>query len=196
MLKVYLAGPEVFLPRGRELIDRKRAILAEFGFAPTPRHADFLERGDASPRQFGERISRLNEELMDGADVCIANLTPFRGISADVGTVFEVGYMIAQGKPTFGFSNDPRDYSDRAAEYFGSASVSGDRLLSPDGEMIEQHGMADNLMIDGGVSRRGWSLVRASTAPEQRWEDLGAFRQVLMIARDALRSEERHDDWR
>lgn len=186
MLKVYLAGPEVFLPGGRELIDRKKEMLTEFGFAPTPRHADFMERNNKDPRTFGEEISRLNEELMDSADVCIANVTPFRGISADVGTVFELGYMVAQGKPSYAFTNDRRDYSARATEYFGSASVESGRLVSPDGEMIEQHGMADNLMIDGGIARRGWSLVRAQVAPAELWTDFSAFRQVLSMARDQL----------
>lgn len=194
MLKVYLAGPEVFLPGGRELIDRKREALAEFGFAPTRRHADFMERDEKDPRAFGEEISRLNEELMDDADLCIANLTPFRGISADVGTVFELGYMIAQGKPAYGFTNDPRDYSVRATDYFGSATIESGRLVSPDGEMIEQHGMADNLMIDGGISHRGWSLQRAQTTPETMWTDLSAFRRVLSIARDQLIGKEHHDD--
>lgn len=194
MLKVYLAGPEVFLPGGRELIDRKREALARFGFEPTRRHADFMEQNNEDPRGSGEQISRLNERLMDGADLCIANLTPFRGISADVGTVFELGYMIAQRKPAYGFTNDPRDYSARATEHFGSTAVMSGRLVSPDGEMIEQHGMADNLMIDGGISHRGWSLVRAQTTPETMWTDLSAFHRILSIARNQLIRKEQHDN--
>ena len=35
---------------------------------------------------------------MDAADAIIANLTPFRGPSADAGTVYELGYMAGRGK--------------------------------------------------------------------------------------------------
>jgi len=98
MLKVYLAGPEVFLPGGRELIERKRALSTRYGFTPSPLHADLTPTASASPLARGIEISRLNEERMREADVCIANLTPFRGVSADPGTVYELGYMAAEGK--------------------------------------------------------------------------------------------------
>ena len=42
MLKVYLAGPEVFLPGGRELIERKRALSTRYGFTPSPLHTDAM----------------------------------------------------------------------------------------------------------------------------------------------------------
>jgi nucleoside 2-deoxyribosyltransferase len=188
MMQVYLAGPEVFLPGGSELVDRKRAMCVEFGFEPTRRHAEFTEHALRAPGALGDEISRINEDLMDGADLCIANLTPFRGISADVGTVFELGYMVAQGKPVYGFTNDPRDYRVRAEDHFGSVVQDGDHLTSPDGQMIENHGMADNLMIDGGIRRRGWTLCRAETRPNDVWSDLTVFRHVLSDARAQLQS--------
>jgi hypothetical protein len=33
-MKVYLAGPEVFLPNAREILDRKIALTSAYGFAP------------------------------------------------------------------------------------------------------------------------------------------------------------------
>ena len=42
--------------------------------------------------QRGHRIYQANRELMDSCDAIIANLTPFRGISADPGPVLAVGY--------------------------------------------------------------------------------------------------------
>ena len=45
---------------------------------------------------------------MDQADVIIANLTPFRGPSADAGTVYELGYMLGKGdRLCLGYSNSP-----------------------------------------------------------------------------------------
>jgi len=67
----------------------------------------------------------------------IANLTPFRGISADPGTVFEVGYMIGQGKPAFGFTLDNRGYRER------TSATDRDEL----GHTVEDFELSDNLMI-------------------------------------------------
>ena len=44
------------------------------------------------------QIFKANEAMMDACDAIIANLTPFRGPGADAGTVYELGYMAAQGK--------------------------------------------------------------------------------------------------
>ena len=44
---------------------------------------------------------------MIAADAIIANLTPFRGPSADAGTVYELGYMAGRGKLCLGYCNDP-----------------------------------------------------------------------------------------
>ncbi|MCC4249327.1 nucleoside 2-deoxyribosyltransferase [Microbacterium testaceum] len=185
---VYLAGPEVFLPAGLELIERKRELARVHGFEPTQLPAEMLpvEAEDAYDR--GVQISMLNERRMDMATVCIANLTPFRGISADVGTVYELGYMAAQRKAVFGYTNDPRPYRDRAADHYaasGPVEPDGEGVLrAPDGQKVEDHRMADNLMLDGGISLRGGRFVRA--AVPAAWDDLTAFEACLEVARDAL----------
>ena len=50
---------------------------------------------------------------MRSCDLLIANCTPFRGVSMDVGTAFEIGFMRALGRPVFGYSNTPADYAAR-----------------------------------------------------------------------------------
>ncbi|WP_228260705.1 nucleoside 2-deoxyribosyltransferase [Marinobacter orientalis] len=66
---------------------------------PNPRHPSYPKNTGCYPAilQLSEapmtkpkRIYRASRELMDSCDAIIANLTPFRGISADPGTVFEV----------------------------------------------------------------------------------------------------------
>ena len=39
---------------------------------------------------------------MRSCQLCIANLTPFRGVSMDSGTAYEVGFMRALGRPVLG----------------------------------------------------------------------------------------------
>src|SRR6476620_11538350 len=72
--------------------------------------------GDAG-EPLSRRIFRANTALMDQADVIIANLTPFRGPSADAGTVYELGYMLGKGdRLCLGYSNSPRSYIDKVRD--------------------------------------------------------------------------------
>ena len=93
-MKIYLAGPDVFLPDAIEIGRRKAAICARHGVRglyPLDNAVD-LAAADASLAIF-----KGNEAMMDAADAIIANLTPFRGPSADAGTVYELGYMAGRG---------------------------------------------------------------------------------------------------
>ena len=82
-MKVYLAGPDVFLPDAIEIGRRKQAICARFGLTglyPLD-NVVALDSSDASLQIF-----RANQAMMLEADAIIANLTPFRGPSADAGS--------------------------------------------------------------------------------------------------------------
>ncbi|SEP83036.1 Nucleoside 2-deoxyribosyltransferase [Faunimonas pinastri] len=187
-MKVYLAGPEVFLPNGREVIEAKQALTRRYGFEPNV----WLGEGEpppAEPFAFGLYISAANEAVMRDSDLIIANLTPFRGISADIGTAYELGFMCAMGKPAFGYTNDPRGYVERLTGDFYAGKVEADAegvLRGTDGLMVEDHGMVDNLMVDGGIDRNGGVIVRRRVEPARILDDLGALEECLGIARDRL----------
>ena len=103
-MKVYLAGPDVFLPDAVQIGRRKVEICARHGLIgryPLDNPVD-LTAADASLR-----IYQGLEAMMDECSAIIANLTPFRGPGADPGTVYELGYMAARGKYCLGYSNDP-----------------------------------------------------------------------------------------
>ena len=94
-MKIYLAGPDVFLPDAVEIGRRKADLCARHGLTglyPLDNAVD-LAASDASLAIF-----KGNEAMMDAADAIIANLTPFRGPGADAGTVYELGYMAGRGK--------------------------------------------------------------------------------------------------
>lgn len=180
---VYLAGPEVFLSDGREVIERKRAVLERYGFSPALPHGEL----DATALRRGpEAISARNEQLMGDADLCIANLTPFRAVSADPGTVFEAGYLIGLGKAVFGYSNDPRDYAERVATLPGGVARDARGVLTHRGEMVEDHGWADNLMIEGAIMRRGWAFLRATEESPDPMRDLAVFEACVRRAATVL----------
>lgn len=177
--RIYLAGPEVFFPatEHQAIVAEKKRLLREYGFEgvdPLDTELAFSEN-QAKPER-GQRIYRANRELMNNCDAIIANLTPFRGISADPGTIFEVGYMIGQGKPAFGFTLDSRHYRERA----------GSTTLDELGHTIEDFEMSDNLMIEGGISDSGGQLFMADQPGEHRFFSAKLFRLcVQAIAHSA-----------
>ncbi len=98
--RIYLAGPEVFFPNAKEQGAEKKRLCAEFGFEgvyPLDNVIDGAERH--SPQELARLISHGNEQLMRSCDLLIANCTPFRSVSMDVGTAFEIGFMQALGGP-------------------------------------------------------------------------------------------------
>jgi nucleoside 2-deoxyribosyltransferase len=100
---VYLAGPEVFLANAAQLGQEKKARCERRGFSGRfPLEPDLAFEADEA---LSGRIFEANVALLRACDAVVANLTPFRGASADVGTVFEIGFARALGKPIFAYAN-------------------------------------------------------------------------------------------
>ena len=101
-MKIYLAGPDVFLPDAVEIGRRKAEVCAYHGLTglyPLDNSIDPTAAGASLT------IFKSNEAMMESADAIIANLTPFRGPSADAGTVYELGYMAGRGKLCLAYSD-------------------------------------------------------------------------------------------
>lgn len=145
MPSIYLAGPDVFWPNATELGAAKQQCCQQYGFEGLFPLDNTLDLSALSPYQAGLAIYHANIALMDRCDLIIANMTPFRGPSMDVGTAFEMGYIAALNKPVWGYSLDGRLYSDR---------VEG-RKTDADGLSIEAFDMADNLMMIGALEQWG-----------------------------------------
>uniref|UniRef100_A0A7C1SXL3 Nucleoside 2-deoxyribosyltransferase n=1 Tax=Agrobacterium albertimagni TaxID=147266 RepID=A0A7C1SXL3_9HYPH len=179
-LKLYLAGPEVFLPNARTVLDEKAAMTRAYGFEPIC-PGDLAIPPAPTKRQFGLNISEIDESFMNRADGVIANLTPFRGIAADPGTVFELGYMCGAGKIVACYTNVAETHYQRTlAWYEGKLSADGEgRMRGPDGHSLEDFDMIENLMLHGGVERRGGPVAVHPADPVQLYTDLTAFEQCL-----------------
>jgi nucleoside 2-deoxyribosyltransferase len=184
--KIYLAGPEVFLEDAEEIGRRKKALCGEYGFE------GLFPLDEDAPRPAGERIDRAIYRalvaMMAHADCGIFDLTPFRGSSADVGTVFELGMLAGLGKPVFGYSNLRADYRSRL-EAAGLAARDGKKWRDPLGMLVEDFGNADNLMIDACLAEGGFPMVRMDVAEEDRFRDLRGFEACLELASRALLGE-------
>ena len=176
--RIYLAGPEVFLPQAASVGAEKCRLAATAGFEGVFPH-DAEERHEpVPPLQRARRIFTANVDLIRSCDALIANLTPFRGVSADPGTVFELGYMYALGRPVAAYTNTPQDYRTRAAAFRRARPASAHDSDRPDCG-VEDYGLADNLMIDMAVAASGGILVRQGTGTPAAMADLTGFRQCL-----------------
>ncbi|MFK4752878.1 MULTISPECIES: nucleoside 2-deoxyribosyltransferase [Oceanospirillaceae] len=176
---IYLAGPEVFLPNAVALGAAKKALCQRYGFTGLfPLDAE-LEAGDTT--ELAWAISRGNEALIRQADRVIANLTPFRGPSADVGTVYELGFARGLGKQLMGYSNDPTPFANRTWAQFGITGEPGPvgDIRDRDGLKIEEFGLHDNLMIEGGIRQAGGLFISHNASVNDRYTDLTAFERLL-----------------
>jgi nucleoside 2-deoxyribosyltransferase len=184
MMKVYLAGPDVFLPDaleiGRQKVDIcRRHDLA--GLYPLDNTVD-LAAIDAS-----FTIFRGNEAMMEAADAIIANLTPFRGAGADPGTSYELGYMAGRAKLCLGYSNDPSTYAERARQFTQVTARDG-RLVDADELTVEDFSLSDNLMMIHALDRHGCALITPKVRPDDIWHDLTAFETCVRLTAERLRA--------
>ena len=177
-MKIYLAGPDVFLPDAMEIGRHKADICAGYGLIglyPLDNAID-LAASDVSLRIF-----RGNEAMMDEASAIIANLTPFRGPGADAGTSYELGYMAGRGKLCLAYSNDPSVYAGRVA-HFGSVTSEQGRMVDAQGLTVEDFGLVDNLMMIHALDLHGCPLVTPAHMPADTWRDLTAFEACVRMA--------------
>jgi nucleoside 2-deoxyribosyltransferase len=187
MLTVYLAGPEVFLPDAIELGTRKKRLCSAYGFEGLfPLDNEIVQA--SSDERVDRLIYRANEKMIRSADFGICNLTPFRGVSADPGTVFELGMLAGLGKRVFAYTNVALSYFDRiksneALAFDASQTVWRDA----NGMTVEDFGNADNLMIDWAVAEHGgFPIVRHDARPTDIDRDLTGFETCLRLAAEAF----------
>jgi nucleoside 2-deoxyribosyltransferase len=180
MTSIYLAGPEVFLPDAVEMGRRKSALCAKYGFRGLyPLDAEFS--GEES-EGLSKQIFASNVGLIRACDAIIANLTPFRGPSADAGTVFEVGFAFGVGKPVFAYSNRIEPYLARVRCSHGPLVEKDGQFFARDGMSVENFGLSDNLMIDEAIRAQGREIVAQEVEELRLFTDLGAFEECLRQA--------------
>jgi nucleoside 2-deoxyribosyltransferase len=182
-ITAYLAGPDVFLPNAAAQAARKIAIAARYGIvglAPL----DDASTAAMSEDQAWRAIFRKDVAMMEASDIIIANLTPFRGASADAGTLGGVGWVLGHGKPVFGYSNSAVPFAARSRAQAGRIA---DDVA---GLMHESFGLADNLMVVGAVEFGGsCPVVLPHAGEELAFDSLAAFERCVALAARRLRGD-------
>jgi nucleoside 2-deoxyribosyltransferase len=181
--RVYLAGPDVFLRDPGAFAQRKKALCERYGFEGVfPLDGDLKPQGP-DLRELGLAISRANEGLIRGCQLVIAQMTPFRGPSADVGTAYEMGFARACGLPVFAYSNVAEDFTTRTTAFVGTTHKRPDGHIEDGDQMqLEAFNLVDNLMLYGAIVASGGTLATSTSTPAERYTKLEAFEQCVAAA--------------
>jgi nucleoside 2-deoxyribosyltransferase len=177
MVSAYLAGPDVFLPDAAEHARRKMAICLRYGIQGLPPlNEDIAALAEMHESEAGLAIFRKDVEMMEAADIIIANLTPFRGASADAGTLVEIGWFMGRGKPIFGYSNTATSFTDRSRAQL-------DALPDPMAKLaVEGFGLPDNLMVPGAVLTGGLAMLLPEDGVTRAFDVLDVFERCVAAA--------------
>jgi nucleoside 2-deoxyribosyltransferase len=184
-MKAYLAGPDVFLPNANENAAAKIAICAKYGIIGRPPLNEEIDHILTLPDDAAWRAIYLKDiEMMEECDIIIANLTPFRGASADSGTLIEVGWFLGRGKKVFGYSNTATPFAARSAAHVAA-------IADPiPGLAVEGFGLPDNLMIPGAVEYGGGLPIFLPAGGQDRaFDALDVFEACVAAAAQSLRSD-------
>lgn len=133
--RVYLAGPDVFFANPKEHGAYLKKRCADAGLVGVfPLDAEIVP--SSAKRETARRIFDANVGLIRSCQAVLANMTPFRGPSADVGTAWEMGYAAALSLKVVAYTEDPRMYAARVEQ---------------DGYEVESFDLRDNLMLACGA---------------------------------------------
>lgn len=174
----YLAGPDVFLPDAPAHALRKAAICARHGItARPPLNEDVATLAAMHEAEAWRVIFAKDLAMMEECDLVIANLTPFRGASADAGTLVELGWFLGRGRPAFGYSNSAQPFDARSQ---------AQTMAVPDpmpGLTVKGFGLADNLMIPGALlATGGLEMVLPEDGRDRPFDGLEVFERCVVLA--------------
>jgi len=138
---IYLAGYDVFRADALEYGEHLRQACLRHGFEGLY-PLDNAAPPELSGRALAQWICEANTGLLRRADMVMANLNPFRGAEPDSGTVFEVGYAAALGKPVWVYTASGASLIEQVA-----TGRDGARAVDAQGYTVEDFGLNLNLMI-------------------------------------------------
>lgn len=179
MKKVYLAGPDVFKHNAKSIGDCLKKTLANHGLEGMFPVCS-IEGQHKDKKIIGRMIAEANMEMIRSCDAVLANLIPFRGPSADVGTVWECAYAKGIGKVVWGYN--------RSVEY--RLNITHD-----DGMIVEDFDVWDNVMLVYGIDgvEFDWfdAMMGLKNQLAKRSEETGIY--YIVRFGDKFLADDRHD---
>jgi len=142
MQKIYIAGPDVFERDSIEIGKKLVQLCLDYGYKglyPLDNVVDFSQ----SKHKIAQDIYDANAQMIEDADIVIANLSSFRGKEADTGTVWECGYAHGLKKDVYGYM----DRSSAYIEQFDSKKEDAGMFWDDQDRFIEDFDYPINLMV-------------------------------------------------
>jgi nucleoside 2-deoxyribosyltransferase len=170
MNRIYLAGPTVFEPDPEASFTVMKAICARHGLeGVSPLDNQIGLEGIPPGRDLLRRIVAADIALMQRLDGGVFCLDGFRGApEMDAGTAFEIGYMVALGKPVAGWTRDPRHYPLKVRDFFGAKALvptdagakggTSGLMRDPQGMLVHSEGCVQNAMTEIGIELTGGAV--------------------------------------
>ncbi|RMF87335.1 MAG: hypothetical protein D6736_13070 [Nitrospinota bacterium] len=189
--KLYLAGPEVFLPDAVEKAREQQALCARYGFIglhPIDNNIDVQERDPTQILEIYRAIRlfrgdvhallvRFSTDALLSAlkiymgdihqiyqcDIVVANCNPFRGALIDDGTAYELGFGNALGKPSYGYIDQMIPAVENIVKRYPCTIREDGVPVDQDGYLVvDDFGTAINLMMQCGMLMSGGRLIEGN----------------------------------
>jgi len=157
--KLYLAGPEVFLPDAVAHAAVQRALCERYGFAALHPLDNSLDLG-AEDMETAMRIFRGDIQQIRDCDVVVANCNGFRGVCMDDGTAYELGFGNALGKPSYGYIAELGSQVLRTIRDYPTRPHDEKVHIDKEGYLVtDDFGTSINLMMQCGMIDGGGRLI-------------------------------------
>jgi nucleoside 2-deoxyribosyltransferase len=187
--RIYLAGPDVFLPDPIAFGKKKKKVCERYGLEGVFPFDAVVDPANRPRQETAFLISEANEGLIRSCAGVIANMTPYRGVSTDVGTAFEMGFARGLGLVVYAYSNVVIPFTERIKLALGpDVRRDKDGTLRDGLDMaIEEWELADNLMLEGGIRASGGRFVVEAAPEGELFTYLGAFQTCVRLLAEDLR---------
>ena len=157
--KLYLAGPEVFLPDAQYHADIQRDLCRKYGFYPLHPMDNNLDLGN-SDMETAMQIYLGDIQQIQACDIVVANCNGFRGVCMDDGTAYELGFANALRKPSYGYIREKIPLVKRTVrDTLCFEHTSGNILDSEGYKVTDDFGTSINLMMQCGMMHLGGRLI-------------------------------------
>jgi len=144
MKKIYIAGFDVFEQNSIQIGKEYVALCKKYGFIGLY-PLDNIVNFNQEKNKIAQDIYKANLNLINQADIVVANINSFRGKEADSGTIWECGYATALGKKVYAYMKKEQNYIDSFAN--DEIKIINDIKVDLENRVIEDFDYPINLMI-------------------------------------------------
>ena len=162
--KIYIAGPEVFLPNALQRAEEQRELCVKYGFIPLHPMDNALDLGNKDYAT-AVRIYRGDVSQVRECDIIAANCNPFRGVCMDDGTAHELGMADALFKVLYGYISKLESLVERTIRDYPTTLLDAVTGLHVDREgyaVTDAFSTSINLMMQCGMTESGGRLVEGN----------------------------------